>query len=621
MAKSTLRIKSKDKDELPKAELSFKNIKQSFYLLSFLGKEKWKFFAGMFFLFGTASIGLVFPLVSGKMIGYFGESHLSKEMMRAELFHVGKILLLLLLIQAFFSFMRVYFFAQVTESILKSLRDKAFSQIIRMPMDFFYNNQSAELSGRIATDINVISDAFTINIAEFVRQSIIAIGGIILLFYYTSWEIIKWFLLMVPLLIVFTLLFGKKIRTFSKYFQDLIAESNVIVGEAFTGILNVKSFTNEWYEIKKYTSKTSTIKKQGIKYGILRGIFFAFIISVIFGTVLFILWKMILLKNEGIITAEQFGKFMMLSLFVAGSLGGLPEQIASIQRALGANDRLMQLIHQPIENIQIHFSETYTLPKVLKGKIQFDNVNFAYPSRKNFPVLKNLSFTIEAGQQVALVGSSGSGKTTIAQLILRFYEPDSGQIIVDGKNYSEYDLSFYRQHISIVPQDVMLFGGTIYENILYGKIHATEQEIIEAAKKANAYEFIMQFPDKFNTIVGDRGIQLSGGQRQRIAIARAILRNPSILILDEATSNLDAESEQLVQNALDTLMKNRTSIIIAHRLSTIRNADNIIVLQQGKIVQQGTYDELMKDTTGFFYTLNKLQIETKSISENIPLKN
>jgi len=243
----------------------------------------------------------------------------------------------------------------------------------------------------------------------------------------------------------------------------------------------------------------------------------------------------------------------------------------------------------------------------------FENVYFAYPSRKEFQVLQDISFTIQAGQKIALVGSSGSGKSTIAQLLLRFYEPDKGNIYVDGKNYSTYDLTFYRQHIAIVPQDTMLFGGTIYDNIKYGNVFATEEEIIDAAKKANAYDFIMQFPDKFNTIVGDRGIQLSGGQRQRIAIARAILRNPTILILDEATSNLDAESENIVQEALETLMKDRTSIIIAHRLSTIKNADNIIVLQNGNIVQQGNYAELMKDTTGFFYSLNKLQIETNVI--------
>ncbi len=614
---SATRVKHNNKDDIQKAELSWSNIKKSFYLFGYLGKERWKFVAGMIFLLGTATVGLIFPLVSGKMISFFGATNLSAEQIKDSLYQIGKLLLIVLVSQGVFSFFRVYFFAQVTESILQRLRKDSFSKLIRMPMDFFYNNQVAELSSRIATDINVISDAFTINIAEFIRQTIIGVGGIVLLFYYTSWEVAKWFILMVPMLIAITIVFGKKIRNFSKQFQDLIAESNVIVGEAFTGILNVKSFTNEWHEVDRYNKKTNEVKTKGIKYGILRGTFFAFIISFIFGTVFFILLKMLLLKNEGIITAEEFGKFMMLSIFVAGSLGGLPEQIASIQRALGANDRLLQLMNHPLENISLEREQCLPINTTIKGDIEFKNVSFSYPVRKNFQVLNSINLQIKAGQKIALVGSSGSGKTTTAQLILRFYEPLIGEIIVDGKNYTEYQLSDYRKHIAIVPQDVLLFGGSIYDNIKYGNIEATKEEIINAVKKANAYEFIMNFPQQFDTVVGDRGIQLSGGQRQRIAIARAILRNPAILILDEATSNLDAESEKQVQEALETLMQNRTSIIIAHRLSTIRNVDNIFVLQKGNIVQHGKYDDLMKDTSGFFYNLNRIQIESKIDNTNV----
>ncbi len=614
---SATRVKHNNKDDIQKAELSWSNIKKSFYLFGYLGKEKWKFVAGMIFLLGTATVGLIFPLVSGKMISFFGTTNLSAEQIKDSLYQIGKLLLIVLVSQGVFSFFRVYFFAQVTESILQRLRKDSFSKLIRMPMDFFYNNQVAELSSRIATDINVISDAFTINIAEFIRQTIIGVGGIVLLFYYTSWEVAKWFILMVPVLIAITIVFGKKIRGFSKQFQDLIAESNVIVGEAFTGILNVKSFTNEWHEVDRYNKKTNEVKTKGIKYGILRGTFFAFIISFIFGTVFFILLKMLLLKNEGIITAEEFGKFMMLSIFVAGSLGGLPEQIASIQRALGANDRLLQLMNHPLENISLEREQCLPINTTIKGDIEFKNVSFSYPIRKNFQVLNSINLQIKAGQKIALVGSSGSGKSTTAQLILRFYEPLIGEIIVDGKNYTEYQLSDYRKHIAIVPQDVLLFGGSIYDNIKYGNIEATKEEITNAAKKANAYEFIMNFPQQFDTVVGDRGIQLSGGQRQRIAIARAILRNPAILILDEATSNLDAESEKQVQEALETLMQNRTSIIIAHRLSTIRNVDNIFVLQKGNIVQHGRYDDLMKDTSGFFYNLNRIQIESKIDNTNV----
>jgi ABC-type multidrug transport system fused ATPase/permease subunit len=375
--------------------------------------------------------------------------------------------------------------------------------------------------------------------------------------------------------------FGKKIRAYSKLFQDKIAQSNVIVGEAFTGIANVKSFTNEAFEINRYENNTEEVRKFGLKFGVFRGSFFAFIVTFIFGAVFFILWKMLLLKNSGEITAEEFGKFLMLSLFVAGSLGGLPDQIASIQRAMGANERIFELIDGKTEDISLG-EKKYNLPR-LKGDIEFKNINFTYPTRKDFEVLKDVSFKINAGETLALVGSSGSGKSTIASLVLRFYEANGGTYTIDGKKSTEYDLTALREQMAIVPQDVLLFGGSIKENILYGKPNASMDEIIEASKKANAYEFIMSFPQQFETVVGDRGIQLSGGQRQRVAIARAVLKNPSILILDEATSSLDAESERLVQEALDKLMVGRTSIVIAHRLSTIKNADKIVVVHKGEI--------------------------------------
>jgi len=317
---------------------------------------------------------------------------------------------------------------------------------------------------------------------------------------------------------------------------------------------------------------------------------------------------MLLLINSGELTTENFGKFMMLSLFVAGSLGGLPEQLASIQRALGATDRVFEIIDSSNEQINLAHANNLNLNRV-KGDLEFRNIQFTYPTRPDFPVLKNVSFTVNAGQTVALVGSSGSGKSTLASMALRFYEPNLGEYIIDGKKSTDYDLTEFRDQIAIVPQDVLLFGGTIKENILYGKPNATEDEVMEAAKQANAFDFIMGFPDKFNTLVGDRGIQLSGGQRQRVAIARAVLKNPSILILDEATSSLDSESERLVQEALDKLMVGRTSIVIAHRLSTIRNADKIEVLHKGEVTEIGTHQELMNNANGLYQKLNKLQLE------------
>lgn len=603
------RLGSGEDEELPKAKLSKENFKRSLRLFTYLGRHKSQFVAGMFFLAASAGIGLIFPLISGKMFSFFGETGKPADVMESELYRIGKILLLILLVQGAFSFGRVYMFAQVTENILRGLRNDTFSRLVQMPMEFFSKSQVAELSSRIATDINVISEAFTVNIAEFIRQAIVGIGGLALLIHYTSWDIAKWFLIIIPPLITIAIIFSRRIRKFSKAFQDKIAESNVVVGEALTGISNVKTFTNEHYEIGRYERITKGIRDFGIRYGIFRGSFFSFVITFIFGAIFFILWKMLILKNEGVITAEEFGKFMMLALFVAGSLGGLPEQIASIQRALGATDRVFELIDGNIEKIDLEFANKEKEKGPKQGEIEFKNVDFYYPTRPDFPVLRGVSFKASKGQTVALVGPSGSGKTTIAALVLRFYDPVNGHIIIDGKDSREYSLTGLRDQMALVPQDVILFAGTIRENIVYGRPNATDAEIVEAARKANALEFIESFPDKFDTRVGERGVQLSGGQRQRIAIARAVLKNPSILILDEATSSLDSESEHLVQEALDKLMEGRTSIVIAHRLSTIRNADQIIVLEKGKVKETGTHNELINIEDGLYRSLNKLQFE------------
>jgi ABC-type multidrug transport system fused ATPase/permease subunit len=607
MAKAA-RIKSKAKDDIPKAKLNSENFKKSFRLFNYLGKSKWIFVLGMFFVLGTAIVGLCFPLMAGKMFGYFGQSDLAPKEFKDAVSGTGQGLLILLLIQGVVSFGRVYTFSIVTENILKGLRTETFNKLVQMPMGFFSKNQVADLSSRLSTDINVISEAFTVNIAEVIRQTIVGTGGLILLVNYTGWEVAKWFLAIIPPITLIAILYGRKIRTYSKSLQDKISESSIIVSEALTGITSVKAFTNELLEINKYDKITNDIRKFGIKYGVMRGAFFAFIITCVFGSIFFILYQMLLLKNSGHLSPQNFGVFMMLSLFVAASLGGLPEQLASIQRALGATDRVFEIIDDRNEEINLAFA-AHDHTKRVKGDLEFKNIQFTYPTRPDFVVLHDISFSAKAGETVALVGSSGSGKSTLAALALRFYEPNAGEYLIDGKRSSDYELTELRDQMAIVPQDVLLFGGTIRENILYGKTNATEEEIIEAAKQANAYDFIMSFPDQFNTLVGDRGIQLSGGQRQRVAIARAVLKNPSILILDEATSSLDSESERLVQDALDKLMVGRTSIVIAHRLSTIRNADKIVVLQKGEVVEIGTHQELMTNNSGLYQKLSKLQYE------------
>ncbi len=594
-------------DELPKAKLSLANLKKSLRLFEYLQKQKWKFLMGMLFLVASAGIGLIFPLKAGSLFGFLSDTKMNAPEKFDQLGQLGATLFYILLFQGLISFGRVYFFSQVTENILQGLRNDTFKRIIQMPMGFFSKNQVAELSSRMATDVNVISEAFTVNIAEIIRQSIVGIGGLVLMIINVDWSIAKWFIFIIPPLTVVSIIFAKRIRVYSKNFQEKIAEANVIVGESLTGITNVKTFTNEAYEIDRFTKKTQDIKKFGIKYGLFRGAFFAFVVAVVFGAMFFILYLMVKAVINEDISGAEFGKFLMLSLFVAGSLGGLPEQIASIQRALGATDRVFELIDGEIENIE--FLKDNTPAKQTKGEIEFNGVSFNYPSRPDFQVLKNISFRAEAGQTVALVGSSGSGKTTIASLVLRFYDPNGGSILIDGVDSKTMSLTELRKKIALVPQDVILFAGTIKDNIAYGKPNATDAEIEEAARKANAFDFINSFPDKFNTLVGERGIQLSGGQRQRIAIARAVLKNPSILILDEATSSLDSESEHLVQEALDKLMVGRTSIVIAHRLATIRNADKIVVLQHGEVQEIGSHQQLILNENGLYHKLSKMQFE------------
>ena len=604
-ARSERMKKQNDLQDMPKAKLNAENFKKGARLFDYLGKQKWTFAIGLIFLVLSAGVGLLFPMMSGKMFGMLGASDKTQMIENLKkLDNIGFTLLLILVVQGFFSFGRVFMFTRVTESLLESLRNKAFERLIKKPMSFFSKNQSGELSSRLATDLNVISEAFTMNIAEVIRQSIVGIGGLIIIMTSTNFAVSKWFLIIIPPLSVLAILFARKIRNYSKQFQDKIADANVIVSESITGITNVKSFTNEAYEINRYEKQTSDIKRFGLLYGTFRGAFFAFVITCIFGAIFFMLYKMLQLNAQGIISGEEFGKFMMLALFVSGSLGGLPEQIASIQRALGATDRVFEIIDEDVENVLAQ-NQIAIQPH---GKIELQKINFSYPSRENFEVLKDISFTANAGETVALVGSSGSGKSTIANLILRFYNPIKGQILFDGQNIDEIDLTLLRQQIAYVPQEVILFAGTIAENIAYGKVGATQQEIEEAAKKANAFDFINTFPEKWNTLVGERGIQLSGGQRQRIAIARAVLKNPAILILDEATSSLDSESEGLVQDALDKLMQGRTSIVIAHRLSTIKEANKIVVLHQGVIVEEGTHQELLEIENGFYVKLSKMQM-------------
>lgn len=611
-------IKAKPEEELPKAKLNKQNLKRAFRLFSYVGAHKWKFLLGLVFLGGTAATALIFPRLMGNMMGVIGgnvgvpgSGAEVKEIDKNELLNLansmGLKLLILFSLQALFSFFRVVTFTNFTEHMLASLRKATYNKLVQMPMLFYSQRQVAELNSRIAADIGQISDSFTTNIAEFLRQLIIIIGGITIICF-MSWRMALVMLAIIPLIAVMTLFFARYIRKLSKQVQDAVAESNVIVGESLQGIANVKAFTNERYEIKRYGSKTEEILKLAIKGGVARGSFMSFIIFCLFGAIIFIVWYGINLYIHDVINSKDLFSFLFYTIFVAASIGGIAEQLASIQRAIGATERVMDLIDGVPEKINL--DEVHPSGKTrLNGDIEFDDVSFYYSTRPEFQVLKNISFKAKKGETIALVGPSGSGKSTMASIILRFYDPQTGEIRIDGKNINDYELTELRENMAIVPQDVLLFGGTIRENIAYGKPSAAMEEIVEAARKANALDFIESFPQKFETIVGERGIQLSGGQRQRVAIARAVLKDPSILILDEATSSLDSESERVVQEALDKLMVGRTSFVIAHRLSTIRKADKIVVIEKGHVRETGTHQELMQLENGLYRTLTEMQME------------
>ncbi|MBN8566391.1 MAG: ATP-binding cassette domain-containing protein [Flavobacteriales bacterium] len=584
-------------NDLPKSKINATSLSKAITIFRYAGAHRWKFFVGLLFLLLTGGTALAFPKLMGMLVDCVKDKDLSAAN------NVALLLLGILFLQSFFSFFRIFLFVNFTENTLANLRFALYANLIKLPMNFFTQKRVGELNSRISSDIAQIQDTLTTTIAEFLRQFILIIGGVILL----ASESIKLTLMMlaiVPLVAVAAVIFGRFIRKYSKKVQDTVAESQVIVEETLQGISNVKAFSNEWYEIGRYQSKIKEIVSIAIKGGQYRGYFASFIIFCLFGAIVGVVWFGVTLSIEGEMSVGQLITFVLYSTFVGASFGGVAELYAQIQKAVGATERVFELLDEKPEDIKN--TQNGTSLK-LKGNVSFNHVGFSYPSRKEITVLSDVSLQATFGQKIALVGPSGAGKSTISALLLRFYDVDKGEIIIDGKNIQDYDLAELRGNMSIVPQDVILFGGSIKENIAYGKPDATFEEIKLAAQQANALEFINGFPEQFETLVGERGIKLSGGQRQRIAIARALLKNPSILILDEATSSLDSESEKLVQEALETLMKGRTSIIIAHRLSTIRSADTILVLNNGIIAEQGTHKTLMEVENGIYKNLSNLQ--------------
>ncbi len=583
-----------------KKKLNKQNIKKLLGVYRFIVPYSKFFIAGLICLMFSSGVLLTFPYFTGKLIDVAtGKKHL----WITSTHQVALILMSILVVQSIFSFFRIYFFAQVIERAIVDMRKALYKKYITLPLSFHDNIRLGQLVSRITSDTSLLQDTFSVTLAEFIRQIVILVLGLSLLFI-TNPKLTLFMLATFPVLVIAAFIFGMYIRKLSKKTQDSLADANVVVEETLQSIHVVKAFTNEKYEINKYYKALKQTMAIGLKTAAFRSLFTSFVIFAIFGGIVIVLWYGSNLVIEESISVGELTSFVIYTMFIGGAIGSLGDIYGTIQKAIGASERIQEILAIDEEE---KFLTTHTHKKKIKGNIEFEQVNFSYPTRDEAVIINEMNFAIAAGEKVALVGHSGAGKSTIVQLILRFYPINSGKIIIDGQNIHNYNLQLLRANIGIVPQEVLLFGGSIAENIAYGKPGASKQEIYSAAQKANATEFIERFPEKLDTLVGERGIKLSGGQRQRIAIARAILKDPAILILDEATSSLDAESELLVQQALNQLMQNRTTLVIAHRLITIRKVDRIFVINNGQIAESGTHQKLLENQTGIYRNLVKLQ--------------
>ena len=587
-------------EEAPKVKLTKDSLTKEFsYIFNFVKPYRVYFIAGMVCLVLSSLASLGFPYLSGKLVdaadGKAGGFSINQ---------IGFALMSILFSNAIFSFFRIQTFSVVSEKALRDIRIALYDKLIHLPVPFFEERRVGELTSRMTSDVQQLQDILSFTLAEFFRQILTLTVGITALFVWYP-RLTLFMVATFPVLVIGAIIFGRYIRRLSKKTQDALAHSNTIVVETLQSVNTVKAFTNENYETRRYATALEEVVKNALNGAKYRGLFASFIVFVLFGGIVGIIWYAAILYSQKQITAGDLIGFTMFTAFIGASVAGLGELYPQLQRTIGASERLREILGTDKEATTSPIRKT--LPAV--GNIDFENVSFSYPTRPDITVLENISLHIKAGQKIALVGQSGAGKSTIAALLLRYYAVSSGKISISQTDIESVDLSELRKNIGIVPQEVMLFGGSIEENIAYGRPTATPAEIRQAARQANALEFIEKFPEGFATVVGERGVKLSGGQRQRIAIARAILKDPKILILDEATSALDTESEKLVQDALDDLMQHRTTIIIAHRLATIRNADYLYVIGDKHIQESGTYHELAEKEDGIFSKLLRLQFE------------
>lgn len=551
------------------------------FLLSYYRPYAWRMILSVVVMLPSSAISLLFPRLTGELVDSIITTSSS-----AALGKVGLTFLALLAVQAVTGYMVSVTMSRTTERVIARLRTDLFDRIVRLPMHVLGARRVGELSSRLSSDLTQIQETFSFSMLQLLRQGVFLIGSVAIIVS-TSLQLTIPILLGTPMIVGAAILIGRRIRRLSTATQDALARTSTIVEETLQSVAAVKSYVQERYEIDRYHTALDENVRLAIKGARLRAVFVTFIVFTIFGGIAAVILYGANLVAAGEVTMGELLSFLMYAMFVGGALGSFAELIGQIQKSLGSSVRLRELLTTDPEPVGDD------APHVHVASIELRDVRFAYPERTDTTVLDGVSLRIAEGERVAFVGESGAGKSTTAALMQRLYEPTGGTILYDGRPSAELTLAQVRRNIGIVPQDIVLFGGTIAENIRYGRRDATHDEIVEAARSANALEFIERFPEGFDAMVGERGIKLSGGQRQRIAIARALLKNPPILILDEATSSLDAETEHLIQEALERLMQHRTTVIIAHRLSTVRTCDRIYVFSGGRIAESGTHAQLL----------------------------
>lgn len=590
--------------ETEKVRLNKDSLREGLMVFRYLRPYRSRFVIGLMLIALNSGANMAFPYLLKKLIDTgIKPGHTFLETPNGIALLMSTILLLFM----FSSFFRTIIFSYVGEHAVADMRREIYEKLIQMPMEFFAQRRVGELSSRVTADVSQIQDTITTLFAQIIRNTLILIIGIGLILY-ISVRLTLLMLSIVPLVIIIALIYGRKIRRLAREAQDELADSNTVVQETLQGITNVKAFSNEWFEMNRYTRSINKVVRLAIRNSKYTGLFSSFLLFSFFGSTILVVWYGANMLHAGQLTFGDLTAFVLYTAFVGGTFAAFADVVSQVQKTIGATQRIREILSEVAENVSVKPIELQEQFR-LSGNVSLQNISFSYPSRKDIQVLKNVSVSAQSGQQIAIVGPSGAGKSSLAAILLGFYQPQGGHILFDGRDAGAIPIAQRRLQMAMVPQDVLLFGGTIRENIAYGKPEATYAAIEEAARQANAHDFIMGFPEGYETVVGERGMKLSGGQRQRIAIARAILKDPVILILDEATSSLDSESEALVQQALNNLMQNRTSFVIAHRLSTIRNADLIVVLEHGQVIEAGTHQELMQLTDGLYRNMTRLQVE------------